>query len=79
MTTNIATLIPVGLPLPGGLPALTATAGEPTAWRFVEVFTATIRNPQTRTAYTHGPLGGEKGSVPGYAHNSAADRGRIPR
>jgi hypothetical protein len=27
------------------------TAGERTAWRFVEFFTATIRNPNTREAY----------------------------
>jgi hypothetical protein len=27
-------------------------AGERTAWRFVEFFTATIRNANTREAYT---------------------------
>jgi site-specific recombinase XerC len=51
MTTDIATLAPAVLSLPGGLPALIATAGERTAWRFVEFFTATIRNPHTREAY----------------------------
>jgi hypothetical protein len=39
------------MPLPGGLPALIANAGERTAWRFVEFFTATIHTPHTREAY----------------------------
>ena len=39
--------------LPGGLPALIAAAGDRTTWRFVEFFTATIRNPHTREAYAH--------------------------
>jgi integrase/recombinase XerD len=30
---------------------LIADAGERTAWRFVEFFTATLRNPNTREAY----------------------------
>jgi len=51
MTTDLTTLVPASLPLPGGLPALFAAAGERTAWRFVEFFTATIRNPHTREAY----------------------------
>jgi site-specific recombinase XerC len=51
MTTEITTLAPVTLPLPGGLPALITAAGERTAWRFVEFFTATLRNPHTREAY----------------------------
>ncbi|HYZ22762.1 MAG TPA: site-specific integrase, partial [Rhodopila sp.] len=33
------------------LPALIAAAGEPAAWRYIEFFTATIRNPHTRRAY----------------------------
>jgi hypothetical protein len=43
--------VPAALPLPGGLPALITAAGERTSWRFVEFFTATIRNPNTREAY----------------------------
>lgn len=39
--------------LPDGqlLPALIADAGEQAAWRYVEFFTANIRNPHTRRAY----------------------------
>ena len=33
------------------VPALIADAGEPAAWRYVEFFTANIRNPNTRRAY----------------------------
>ncbi len=33
------------------LPALIAAAGDHAAWRFVEFFTANIRNPNTRRAY----------------------------
>ena len=33
------------------LPALIAAAGDRAAWRFVEFFTANIRNPNTRRAY----------------------------
>jgi site-specific recombinase XerD len=33
------------------LPALVARAGERAAWRFIEFFTATIRNRNTRAAY----------------------------
>jgi integrase/recombinase XerD len=51
MTMEITTLAPPVLSLPGGLPALITIAGERTAWRFVEFFTATIRNPHTREAY----------------------------
>jgi len=50
-STDITTLVPASLPFPGGLPALIAAGGERTAWRFVEFFTATIRNPNTREAY----------------------------
>ena len=33
------------------LPALIAAAGDRAAWRFIEFFTANIRNPNTRRAY----------------------------
>ncbi len=51
MTTTIATRTPAAVSLPGGLPTLISNAGERTAWRFVEFFTATIRNKHTRDAY----------------------------
>src|SRR5579872_5600932 len=35
------------------LPATIAQAGEKAAWRFVEFFTANIRNKNTRAAYAH--------------------------
>jgi site-specific recombinase XerD len=38
----------------GALPVIVARAGERAAWRFVEFFTATIRNRNTRAAYAHG-------------------------
>ena len=33
------------------VPALIADAGEAAAWRYIEFFTANIRNPNTRRAY----------------------------
>jgi integrase/recombinase XerD len=51
MTPDRTTLVPTVLSLHGGLPALITAASERTAWRFVEFFTATIRNPNTREAY----------------------------
>ena len=33
------------------VPALIADAGEQASWRYVEFFTANIRNPNTRRAY----------------------------
>ena len=33
------------------VPALIADLGEPASWRYVEFFTANIRNPNTRRAY----------------------------
>jgi site-specific recombinase XerD len=33
------------------VPSLIADAGDPAAWRYVEFFTANIRNPNTRRAY----------------------------
>ena len=35
---------------PPVLPALIAAAGEQAGWRYVEFFTANIRNPHTRRA-----------------------------
>jgi hypothetical protein len=32
------------------VPALAADATDPAAWRYVELFTANIRNPNTRRA-----------------------------
>jgi len=34
------------------VPALIADAGETAAWRYIDFFTANIRNPNTRRAYT---------------------------
>lgn len=41
-------------PLPDGqlIPALIADAGETAAWRYIDFFTANIRNPNTRRAHT---------------------------
>ena len=33
------------------VPALVASRGEAASWRYVEFFTANIRNPNTRRAY----------------------------
>ena len=33
------------------VPALIADAGDPASWRYIEFFTANIRNPNTRRAY----------------------------
>ncbi|TJV16019.1 MAG: hypothetical protein E5Y07_19495 [Mesorhizobium sp.] len=38
--------------LPHALPALVDAAGERARWRFLEFFTAHIRNPNTRRAYS---------------------------
>ena len=43
------TLDPAHSPVP--LPALVLGAGQKAAWRFIDFFTATIRNPNTRKAY----------------------------
>jgi integrase/recombinase XerD len=51
MATDITTREPAVITLPGGLPALIEGAGDRAAWRFVEFFTATIRNVNTRAAY----------------------------
>ena len=36
---------------PAQLPALITASGERASWRFMEFFTAAIRNPNTRRAY----------------------------
>jgi hypothetical protein len=36
---------------PNVVPALIADLGDEAAWRYVEFFTANIRNPNTRRAY----------------------------
>jgi len=55
MTDQLPSVIP-----PGALtkltdahlvPALIADCGDQAAWRYVEFFTANIRNPHTRRAY----------------------------
>src|SRR6201993_538224 len=57
MTDHLpATLPPTALTTTTGpdlhlVPALIADAGDPAAWRYVEFFTANIRNPNTRRAY----------------------------
>lgn len=52
MATDITTYAPAVIALPDGLPDMITAAGAKTAWRFVEFFTVTIRNPNTREAYT---------------------------
>jgi integrase/recombinase XerD len=51
MATHIVPQTPAVIALPGGLPALIESAGDRAAWRFVDFFTATIRNVNTREAY----------------------------
>ena len=49
-----ATVLPGTLALKADIrlvPGLIADAGEAAGWRYVEVFTANIRNPHTRRAY----------------------------
>jgi len=43
----------IGTPTPAAflIPALIADAGDAAGWRYVEFFTANIRNPNTRRAY----------------------------
>ncbi len=57
MTAQLPAVIPSGAlttkadgdrPL---VPALIADAGDAAGWRYVEFFTANIRNPNTRRAY----------------------------
>ncbi len=55
MTDQLPTILKPGAltPLPDGklIPSLIANAGEQAAWRYVDFFTANIRNPNTRRAY----------------------------
>jgi site-specific recombinase XerD len=55
MTDQLPTIIPPGaLAVPTDtyiVPALIAAAGDQAGWRYVEFFTANIRNPNTRRAY----------------------------
>src|ERR1700734_4457849 len=53
--TNLPTVLNPGALAPGSpthlVPALMAGAGDAAGWRYVEFFTANIRNPNTRRAY----------------------------
>lgn len=55
MVDQLPTLILPGAltPLPDGklIPTLIAEAGEHAAWRYIDFFTANVRNPNTRRAY----------------------------
>jgi site-specific recombinase XerD len=51
MTAEHSTFSTVLIAHPQTLPSLVAAASERTAWRFLDFFTATIRNPNTREAY----------------------------
>lgn len=46
---HAGTLTP--LPAAALIPALIAAAGDPASWRYIDFFTANIRNPNTRRAY----------------------------
>ena len=50
---NAAAVSPVPAPTPSGtvVPVLVATLGDAASWRYLEFFTANIRNPNTRRAY----------------------------
>ncbi len=56
MNDQLPALIQPGAltPLPDGklIPSLIADAGEHATWRYIDFFTANIRNPNTRRAYT---------------------------
>src|SRR5215831_13455018 len=45
------TELSVDVPAPHVVPALIADLGDQASWRYVEFFTANIRNPNTRRAY----------------------------
>jgi site-specific recombinase XerD len=56
MSTDLTKVLRAGIARHAGgflLPAVIADAGDQAAKRFVEFFTATIRNPHTRKAYAH--------------------------
>ena len=44
-------------------PALIADAGDQAAWRYVEFFTANIRNPNTRRAYARAASNSSPGAT----------------
>jgi hypothetical protein len=53
-STSLAIIEPTALATPTDtyiVPALIADLGEQAGWRYVEFFTANIRNPHTRRAY----------------------------
>ena len=55
MTDQLPAIIQTGAltPLPGAhlIPTLIAVAGDQASWRYIDFFTANIRNPNTRRAY----------------------------
>jgi hypothetical protein len=54
MTDQLPAIIPSGALIATDthmVPALIADAGDQAAWRYLEFFTANIRNPSTRRAY----------------------------
>jgi hypothetical protein len=50
MSSGIIIITPNAIDLSGSLSALITTAGKRGAWRFLDFFTATIRNPHTSGA-----------------------------
>jgi hypothetical protein len=44
------------------VPALVADAGDAAGWRYVDFFTANIRNPHTRRAYARACGGSSPGA-----------------
>ena len=66
VTNHLPAIIPNALPasLPDQVvPALIADAGERPRWRYVEFFTANIRNPNTRRAYARACAGSSPGAT----------------
>ena len=51
MRLRITIVTPDAIALSGGLPALITTASDRAAWHFLNFFTVTLRNPNTRKAY----------------------------
>ena len=58
-TPRDSAILPVPIPKPGlveagiayAMPSLIAAAGDQASWRYIDFFTANIRNPNTRRAY----------------------------
>ena len=48
---------------PNVVPALIADLGDEAAWRYVEFFTANIRNANTRRAYARASPGSSRGAT----------------